>query len=1111
VGADDSDDTGGTDDTAGREPARLWSAATVDVGVRRAHAPATAPAARPRSPFEPDPARFEVRGELGRGGMGRVDDAYDHALDRRVAIKHLLRAGEVDHARFEREARITARLEHPGIVPVHEPGVDPDGTPFYVMRRVDGRPLVDVVTGARAFADRLALLPNVLAACDAVAFAHARDIIHRDIKPANILIGRFGETLVIDWGLARELDPDAGKSGIGIPSTDGDLTVAGTIAGTPGFMSPEQARGEPVDARADVFALGATLFYVLAGAAPFRGTSATELIGSVGANRPPDWSALSRDVPPDLRAIVAKALASRAVDRYTDAGELASDLRRFVTGNLVDAHRYGAIARVARFVRRHRAVFAVAAASALVLAAIAVIAVRRVVAERDDATDARALAEARQREATDDTDQMLVDRARALALTDPVGAVLLLRGLPVGSARWRDAWLPAVEAWTRGVPFGFQNDTRVQNQQIAADGRHLVTSTASGVIAVYDLVARTRRVVRTLEHANNCQWLGTHEVACIEGATQSKLTIVDTDTGATRPVPLTVMWTVGDHASHVVVQTVENRLVMLDASGAVHELMRDAVLGDATADLSEIIVQQGHELLLWTPAGVRTIAPLGRDPTTERLSAIVRGDTIAALVDDAGGRHIVRWRVSGDRVVEDGRWPGDGTLGLALLDGHIFASVPDGIRAIDRGGGLLDLHPGMMFVTARGFGAIEASGAIGIDDDRGQVRVGPYPLQLVRAEVGRDGRFLIATGYLGEVLVWDLEQQRPRAVRTDGIEDPLGVSPGAVWTLTTGAGLTRHALPDHPGDGGAAADPGELVVPILAPPGAAVVAVARDGSWAAIRNQATDELLVYDRARGLHSPVIGSVWQQVSELPDGRDSLVIARPDGGVARWVPGARKLDDIGRFAKPPRGFACAEPYALAWTTDTELVRLELPAIARGTATFPAAIEDVAVVHDGRAWVVTDGGTLWRWDLDAAPVQMPTREPISSLLGIAGHVYARSTHTLEIVDTSPMHVFSLDVSHVAPLDDDYLAISSSTYAVTLLDVRSGTRIAMRFDTSNGGMTAGGSTIVIQSIGPGDVARLEARDLGAPHDPTALRAWLAAITNASPSAEGDGAVWPAQ
>ena len=216
--------------------ARSMSAQTVDVGSSD---PSPVAPTTP-SPFDRTADRFESRGEIGRGGMGRVEDAFDRALGRPVAIKHLLRGSDVDRARFEREARITARLEHPGIVPVHDAGRSADGTPYYVMRHVDGRPLSERVTAAVSLADRLALIPNVLAACDAIAFAHARGIVHRDLKPTNILVGPFGETLVIDWGLAREIDPDAAASGTEIPVSEPQLTVAGRSREPPASWPPSR-------------------------------------------------------------------------------------------------------------------------------------------------------------------------------------------------------------------------------------------------------------------------------------------------------------------------------------------------------------------------------------------------------------------------------------------------------------------------------------------------------------------------------------------------------------------------------------------------------------------------------------------------------------------------------------------------------------------------------------------------------------------------------------------------------------------------------------------------------------------------------------------------------
>src|SRR5262249_36594426 len=170
-------------------------------------------------------------------------------------------------SRFQREALITARLQHPGIVPVYEAGRWPSGEPFFAMKLVSGRPLDKVIAEATSLPARLALLPRLAAACDAMAYAHSQRIIHRDLKPGNVLIGDFGETVVIDWGLAKDLDaadspesanraPRARKSQPKIEHQSSTLTVAGSVMGTPAYMAPEQARGETVDQRADVFALG---------------------------------------------------------------------------------------------------------------------------------------------------------------------------------------------------------------------------------------------------------------------------------------------------------------------------------------------------------------------------------------------------------------------------------------------------------------------------------------------------------------------------------------------------------------------------------------------------------------------------------------------------------------------------------------------------------------------------------------------------------------------------------------------------------------------------------------------------------------------------------------
>src|SRR5215468_4028128 len=204
--------------------------------------PDSAPVALTGAPAE----RYRLGAELGRGGMGRVVEAFDVQLGRTVALKEVLPHGEPGIARrFTREVQLTARLEHPSIVPLYDAGVTADGRPFYVMRRVSGRPLDQLMARATGLGERLTLLPAVLSAIDAIAHAHRRGVIHRDLKPSNILVGDLGETVVIDWGLAKVIGEDDGAPepapGTAPPLAGDSLrTQIGAVFGTPGFMAPEQ-------------------------------------------------------------------------------------------------------------------------------------------------------------------------------------------------------------------------------------------------------------------------------------------------------------------------------------------------------------------------------------------------------------------------------------------------------------------------------------------------------------------------------------------------------------------------------------------------------------------------------------------------------------------------------------------------------------------------------------------------------------------------------------------------------------------------------------------------------------------------------------------------------
>jgi serine/threonine protein kinase len=316
--------------------------------------------------------RYRLIEQVARGGMGIVYGAQDQLLQRRVALKVLeIPGNDGDLAsRLMREACVLARLEHPGIVPVHDAGILADGRVFYAMKFVEGRRLDRHIESLPSIPDRLRIFMSI---CDAVAFAHAHGVLHRDLKPTNVMVGPFGEVLVMDWGLAKilanalhrhpgqseTLDPGAvapdspatrENAALMSPATPPSTVTSravtpataslpntghGTVLGTPGYMSPEQARGEIelLDARSDIFSLGALLRYLLSEKLPAR--SSTRLDRS-------------------LEAICAKACAPARESRYAAVQDLTADVSRYLNGLPVAAHRESIFEKASRFYRRYR-------------------------------------------------------------------------------------------------------------------------------------------------------------------------------------------------------------------------------------------------------------------------------------------------------------------------------------------------------------------------------------------------------------------------------------------------------------------------------------------------------------------------------------------------------------------------------------------------------------------------------------------------------------------------------------------------------------------------------------------------------------------------------------
>lgn len=336
------------------------------------------------TPFDvPEADRYQDAGQLGFGGMGEVRATLDRRLDREVALKVTHGPATEDQRRMEQEAVLAARLEHPGIVPVYDSGRTSDGRLFYTMRLLRGPTLHKALQEAAGFAARLRLVRRVLDAAQAVAYAHDRRIVHRDLKPANVVLGEHGQTMVVDWGLAVDLDHDPSAS----------------PAGTPAYMPPEQSRGGAPSTAGDVFALGGVLYAVLTGDHP----------------QPRPIREVSPQVPPDLAAIVGRAMSPQAADRYAHAGAMVEDLEAWFEGRRVSAYLYSPWELLVRLGRAWRIPLMVAGVAALGIVLVVMVGIQRTMMERNLALAAKAAAVAAEAEANANLADSLVAQALVAA------------------------------------------------------------------------------------------------------------------------------------------------------------------------------------------------------------------------------------------------------------------------------------------------------------------------------------------------------------------------------------------------------------------------------------------------------------------------------------------------------------------------------------------------------------------------------------------------------------------------------------------------------------------------------------------------------------------------
>ncbi len=431
---------------------------------------------------ERQPAVTPELSVIGAGAMGRVLLALDERVGRVVAIKEMQESMRRSASRrFLREARVTGALEHPGIIPVHDLGKQGERSYYYTMRLVRGRSLGDALRSAGTLRERLALLHHVTDLCHAIAFAHSQGIIHRDIKPDNVMVGAFGETVVLDWGLARAVDDEdmdhgpVSQAGLAA-SLDPSRTAPNVIMGTPSYMSPEQAMGEKVDAASDIWALGAILYRLLTGKVPVPGRGAkAKLRWLQDPDDPVEPVARHcRQAPRELASVAMRCLARAKADRYGDAREIARDLERYQAGERVVSHHYTVWELLRHMVNRNRPLSVAVGLGVLVAVTAAVLFVL--------AREARL--EAEEYRAKNAWEQLLLARA-ALNAERPLEAEARLRH----SLEDQDSLLGRA-LWSRilGTPLLLREklETEVTGMDFSPDGTRLAVASASSDLVLLD-------------------------------------------------------------------------------------------------------------------------------------------------------------------------------------------------------------------------------------------------------------------------------------------------------------------------------------------------------------------------------------------------------------------------------------------------------------------------------------------------------------------------------------------------------------------------------------------------------------------------------------------------
>ncbi len=769
--------------------------------------------------------------ELGRGGIGRVLVAMDEHLGREVAIKELLEEeGHVDPemmTRFLAEARITGQLEHPNIVPVYELGRRLDGRLYYTMRVVRGETMSAALERAKTLSARLALLSHFTGLCHAIAYAHSRGVVHRDIKPDNVMIGEFGETIVLDWGIAK-LKGQPEMNGARVPRgiTFVGETLHGDLVGTPLYMSPEQARGdvEQIDEASDVWSLGVVLYVLLAGRPPFLGKTTDEVVRKVTEGRFAPVQSIEPLAPSELCAVVASALCLDKAERYPSVKELTADIEAFMSGARVRAYDYSALELFRRFYRKHRAAAVVGLIALLSLVVVATELQRRILRARDRALSAESSALEKERVARQSLGEVFTERALNASLEgDVIGAELYAARALISGER-ADARGSIVAETNRHELSPRGGDSNFQScSLLAGNGRGEVACAHGREIELFRSSGATRRwqapdaPVRLALSADAKSLLTVFE--------QGRLIVYDTESLALRtqfraePEALAALALSDDGARFLT--TTESGWAQLWETASASPVGRlqldEPITARSFAPNGQSVVLGGRlgALVLWdTQSGVQTRLE-GHRGTITAVAFAPRGEWLASAASD---RTLSIWStVTGKR------------LAPALRDLGIIQSLgwsPDGLTLAfgsdDRMLGLVDArhpetaarwrgHPGPVQLAS--FSSAEELVTVGpqLGLRLWSYRAPALPRQLAHKSnvlaLAHAGPGVLAAAGLAQegVCLWQISEQRckTRLPVREGQVRALAVHPGtqrlasgtslgqlALWDLAT-------ALPDH--------------------------------------------------------------------------------------------------------------------------------------------------------------------------------------------------------------------------------------------------------------------------------------------------------------------------